>query len=873
MRRSFFLLLLTLFFAVSCANGGAGERPQTSPSPGPETSGETVTENEEEKTVTERIFFVDPSAKEPGTGGADAPFSSLEAAFAACGEGGTVVLSAPVALAGDYTPPAHAGRVTLTAEKNGRLRLTDGCRFTLAGDTVFDLPIELEGKAVFTADFHEIVFERGAVTEGRGEAILIGGSNGGRDSARDVRITVKNGRFSEITGGSRYGKDRVYPGTVYLTVAGKAEIGKIFVGPWGEGAYRYADAEVLLDGGRIATFLCGTHGKDDRCTGSFSLYVTDRFDAEKSFSSPQGSSFGVSGTCPNPWGPAQDARALGDIAFYAETGNFASLISRILCDTTSFDRLVKIRGRLFSGEEGSAQDAARLFEERGIDPAGADRNGDGRITLADLVLLQNAESPLSGTDVYRPVYHYSPAKDFLADPNGLVYDAAAGIYHMYYQRQAGILRDRARSAWGHAISRDLIHWEEQEGLALSFGHTESGSAVVDCANTSGLFDESTPPDQRLVAVFSRSEAGVERQMIACSKDGGTTYRPVGTVIATSAYVTAENKAFRDPKVLWYTDPSEPAGGIWVMVVGGGRVQLFSSHDLHHWKAESAAEGKNGEAIYSECPDLFPLVTEEGEEKWILSCAGVSYYVGALSRDADGTFRFRAQQDKLPCNGTSAVKGVYAAQSFYNDASGRRVWINWMPDKSAPLLAGDKEWDGLMTLPYELALIRSGGRFLLCQTPVEETDALFGEPVFSAGAAPLSSLSLPDVPGNAYRLDVTLDLREASTACFEVRKGAGETTRILYDKRTGRLSLSTARSGELAGTASYPFTGGTYTAALAPDAEGKVRLRVYVDTVSVEVFGGEGEAVISATVFPDAGSSSLSASGDAAVLALSLCPAK
>ncbi|MBQ7012275.1 MAG: GH32 C-terminal domain-containing protein [Clostridia bacterium] len=848
------IAVLASFF-VSCS-AGVGEIPSIT------TVGDTVlttptstTAEETEKVQMEKVIFVDTTFT-GGDGTVDRPFASLDEAINACEGDSVIVLKTDVLFSGDVQLPQHSGSLTVSACHNGvdyggKLVFANGTRLTLGGDTVLtDVDLELNGRAILTADFNSLTVSDSAVMTGKiGEVILIGGSNGGVDKNKDIHLDIRGGVYSEITCGSRYGKTKTLENDIFLTFGGNAEVDKLFVCSRGDGGYKCANAEVLINGGKINTFINGLQSREDRILGTYNLYVTDSFNAKESFKKPQGSSFGISGTSPTPWGVARDVlENCGEVNFYAEEENFGYLIFKLLCDTSSFDNVTKIFGRL--DENAVAEE--KLYEKvESINSVSADASGD----------------------TYRPVYHYSPQKYFLADPNGLVYNAATGEYHMYYQRHFGIIRDKLRSNWGHAVSTDLVHWTEK-GITHSFGHTESGSSVVDAKNTSGLFGPEVPPEARIVSIFSIGSGGKETQHLAYSLDGGNTFKHYGAVIETSAYVTATVKAFRDPKVIWVEDEDAKNGGVWLMVIGGGRVQLFTSDDLINWTAASAAKDKKGGAIFSECPDLFPLQLDgdESKTKWVLSCAGVSYYVGSLEKDASGKYVFTAEQDKLYCNGTSEVKGVYATQSFFNDPLGRRILLNWMPDKSAPLVKRQKAWDGLMSLPYEVSLATVKGKMVLVQTPVEEVYSLFGDAVFSAENTTLSALDIPDIESNAYYVDLLLDMNDTSTATLEFRVGNREKTRVAYNKTTGTLFLYTSMSGELATDTAYTFTGGSYKASLYPDANGMVRLKIFVDTVSIEVFGGNGEAVISATVFPSPDSCGIRATGNAKVVLLDIYPA-
>ena len=162
--------------------------------------------------------------------------------------------------------------------------------------------------------------------------------------------------------------------------------------------------------------------------------------------------------------------------------------------------------------------------------------------------------------------------------------------------------------------------------------------------------------------------------------------------------------------------------------------------------------------------------------------------------------------------------------------------------------------------------------VLVQTPVSEVYSLFGDAVFSAENTTFSALDIPEMKSNAYYVDVLLDMTGTSTATMDFRVGKREKTRLEYNKTKGTLVLYTSMSGELATDSAYTFTGGSYKAALLPDENGKVRLKIFVDTVSIEVFGGNGEAVISATVFPSSDSCGIKTTGNAKVVELDIFPA-
>ncbi|RYD44498.1 MAG: glycoside hydrolase family 32 protein, partial [Verrucomicrobiaceae bacterium] len=170
---------------------------------------------------------------------------------------------------------------------------------------------------------------------------------------------------------------------------------------------------------------------------------------------------------------------------------------------------------------------------------------------AGLFLAAAAAASAAG-EPYRPQFHFTPERNWLNDPNGLVY--YAGEYHMFFQYNPfGIAG--ANKSWGHAVSRDLVRWEELPVAIQVANGVEifSGSAVIDWENTSGFQTGSEPP---MIAIYTGAGA-VQDQRIAYSNDRGRTW----TNYSGNPVINIGSNDFRDPKVFWH----EPTGK-WVMVV-------------------------------------------------------------------------------------------------------------------------------------------------------------------------------------------------------------------------------------------------------------------------------------------------------------------
>ncbi|MER5214611.1 GH32 C-terminal domain-containing protein [Streptomyces sp. NPDC002838] len=239
------------------------------------------------------------------------------------------------------------------------------------------------------------------------------------------------------------------------------------------------------------------------------------------------------------------------------------------------------------------------------------------------------------TETYRPQFHFTPQKNWMNDPNGLVY--YKGEYHLFYQYNPNG-NSWGDMSWGHAVSRDLVHWEELP-LALSHDDEEmvfSGSAVVDWNNTTGFGTKKNPP---MVAIYTSAykNGGKQAQSLAYSTDRGRTW----TKYQGNPVIDIGSNNFRDPKVQWY----EPTKS-WLMTVSLSaehKVQFYSSKNLKDWKLQSEFGPAGATGGVWECPDLFPLAVDGDKNniKWVLVVninpggiaggSGSQYFVG----DFDG----------------------------------------------------------------------------------------------------------------------------------------------------------------------------------------------------------------------------------------------
>lgn len=302
----------------------------------------------------------------------------------------------------------------------------------------------------------------------------------------------------------------------------------------------------------------------------------------------------------------------------------------------------------------------------------------------------------------RPQFHFSSMRGWINDPNGLVY--YDGEYHLFYQHYP-FDRDRADRHWGHAVSKDLIHWEELPTALYpdELGNMFSGSAVIDYKNTAGFNRNGEPT---MIAIYTATTREKQVQCIAYSLDKGRTWTKYDGNPVIDSKGKWNSIHTRDPKVFWHEKSKR-----WVMVLHEkDGFSIYNSKDLKNWTYESHITG------FWECPELFELPIDGNKKKtrWIMSGASGTYMIGKF----DG-------KKFIPENGKQFYTSGsgYAGQTFNNieTSDGRRIQVSW-----GRILTNDMPFNGLMLLPTELTLRDTKNGLRLFSYPVKEVDKLTKE---------------------------------------------------------------------------------------------------------------------------------------------------
>lgn len=462
---------------------------------------------------------------------------------------------------------------------------------------------------------------------------------------------------------------------------------------------------------------------------------------------------------------------------------------------------------------------------------------------------------------YRPQFHFSPESGWMNDPNGLVY--YAGEYHLFFQHYPDSTV-WGPMHWGHAVSRDLLHWKHLP-IALypdSSGYIFSGSAVVDSANTSGLGSAGKPP---LVAIFTYHNPVLEKtgsvlfqnQGLAYSNDNGNTWKKYsGNPVIKNPGI----RDFRDPKMFWNSRVKK-----WNLIMAVyDRVYIYSSANIRDWKFESEfGTGSGAHGGVWECPDLFPLKVEGGNLiKWVMLVSinpggpnggsATQYFTG----DFDGhNFIPDDKKEKWIDWGPDNYAGV-----TYSDipaADGRRIFLGWMSNWAYATVVPSSVWRSAMTIPRELALKSSGTGLSVTSEPVRETAGLRilsdtlslneqkikGDKEIPSGKIPLMQSEL--------LLEFNMADSKADTSGIIMENNIHDKLIIGYSNPEKKVFIDRRKAGE------SDFSKNFSAVSSAPYQAGKLlKFHILTDAASVEVFVDDGSLVMTSLVFPKEKYSSL-----------------
>lgn len=484
----------------------------------------------------------------------------------------------------------------------------------------------------------------------------------------------------------------------------------------------------------------------------------------------------------------------------------------------------------------------------------------------------------TNTDYYRPSYHFTPLYGWMNDPNGMVYKD--GEYHLYFQYNPYGSK-WGNMHWGHAVSKDLIHWEHLDPAIARdpVGHIFSGSSVVDKKNTAGFGKNA------IIAIYTNNSVNHDEvQCIAYSNDNGRTF----TKYEGNPVLTPFDglKDFRDPKVFWYEK-----GKCWYMIVSADKeTRFYKSKNLKKWTYVSAfGKGMGQQPCQYECPDFFqlPVNGDKKKMKWVMTMninpgcwfggSATEYFVG----DFDGK--------KFTCPDANEVKWLdwgkdhYATVTFSNTGD-RVLGITWMSNWQYANLTPFKQNRGANGLPRELKLYEKNGKYYISEDVAPEVYALRKDTKNVADASVSDEKMLAGVAANmngAFEIETDVTPDANGIAGIEISNNKRERTMIYFDMKQGKVVMDRTESGlsdfgkqsvphdielawdkQLAAEGKEParitnsinykndFALATWAPlSLCEDGKKTYHVDIFVDKSSVELFVDGGRIAMTNLVFP------------------------
>jgi levanase/fructan beta-fructosidase len=426
----------------------------------------------------------------------------------------------------------------------------------------------------------------------------------------------------------------------------------------------------------------------------------------------------------------------------------------------------------------------------------------------------------------RPGLHFSPERNWMNDPNGLIF--YKGKYHLFFQHNP-IENVWGNMSWGHAVSEDLISWDELP-VAIACDETHaifSGSAVIDYFNTTGFGTLENPP---MVAIYTahKHDGSHQVQALAYSLDEGLTWsKYLGNPVLDLGL-----DHFRDPKVSW--DRTTESWLMTIVLPKEQKASFYSSKNLIDWEHLSDFGPSGALEGDWECPDLFPLFVDgdESKPKWVLLISinpggltggsGTQYFIG----DWNGK-EFVA--DEIETRWLDYGRDNYAGVTFNDAPNQRRIFIGWMSNWEYAHNFPSSPWRGAMTLPRELSLISKDGKLSLAANPVAELNNYLSEKLLVGTGAEIleirTSVSIGD--GLSTMLRVTGDNGSYFEFGYDAKKKS-----IFVDrsKAWNQIPSSHIHSAQISGD------------------ENILDIHAIVDRSSVEIFAAGGTYVVTDLFF-------------------------
>lgn len=472
------------------------------------------------------------------------------------------------------------------------------------------------------------------------------------------------------------------------------------------------------------------------------------------------------------------------------------------------------------------------------------------------VLTLHAQDNPKPTPQWRPDYHFTPPTNWTNDPNGLIF--LNGEYHLYYQHNP-FENKWGHMSWGHATSKDLVQWKNlpvaiperisNDTVVSIF----SGSAVIDKKNTSGFGKGKAP----IVALYTGHLPNQKKQAqyVAYSNDNGLTF----TEYDKNPVIDLNEADFRDPNVFWH-EPTKQ----WILTVvltNQFKAQFYGSPDLKNWKLLSEFGPQGFHQHGWECPFLVPMAVDGNAKnnKWVLMISSggkrgpfMQYFIGNF----DGkTFTNDHPKDSIFT--VDYGDAFYAAIPWQHAPNGKHILIGWLQ----PGRIQTYPWTGQMSLPRDLAVKTTSEGIRLIQKPSSVVEKSFAKnSVITKKNLRLTDQELPlnedgKFNKNAYCINATIAVNPEGIAGFKIAqsKDKEKSVTVAYDAQKQVLYVDCTLLSK-----DHKSVENLVQDAPMKPINGKINIQIFLDKSSLEVFGNNGEKVITTILYPGDGDNGIAA---------------
>lgn len=422
--------------------------------------------------------------------------------------------------------------------------------------------------------------------------------------------------------------------------------------------------------------------------------------------------------------------------------------------------------------------------------------------------------PLAASDPQRPRYHFGPPANWMNDPNGTIY--ANGYYHLFYQHNP-YSDTRGHMHWGHARSRDLIHWEHLPialwpSTELGEEHCFSGCATITAEGIPMLLYTKVGPGDNTTRPENEQWAALgDADWITWQK------HPANPILDLTTHGgPAFEGDWRDPFIFH-------AGERTFLVLGANvdktaAVVLYESvsRDRTRWEYRKLLHtADRADVQLAECPNFFAIGND-----WVLLTSPyrpVEYEVGDFDL---ATLTFTAQTKGVLDSGytPSVTTAHYYATNIIHAPDGRCILLGWV--RGFPTGRG---WNGCLALPRVLTI---GPDRRPRQNPVAELTSLRGrQQSFPAQQLPDLPTILATAAEPCLEIDTTLCLEPGQRIALQVRGSDSRepSLSITYDGKT--------------------LTMGATRVPLQLEKGETLRLHLFIDRSVAELFVNDGSIAI------------------------------